>query len=381
MRLAIITTHPIQYYAPVFKLIHRRQKISIKVFYTFGDARVNRYDYGFEREISWDIPLLSGYPYEWIKNTAKKPGTHHFKGIDNHSLIDKIKVYNPDALLVYGWNYRSHLRTIFHFKNKIPVFFRGDSTLLDEKIGIRAFAKSFFLKWLYRHVDYSFYSGTNNKAYFKKYGFQENQLGFTPHAIDNDRFAVDRTHEALQLREQFGIANNAIMILFAGKFERKKDPLLLLEAFLKITKKDLHLLYVGNGTLEKDLKEKAQENRNIHFMDFQNQTYMPVVYQSCDIFCLPSKGPAETWGLVVNEAMACSKTILVSDKVGCAVDLVKDYYNGLIFRNGHLEELIRCLNELTKSKDLLIEYGAHSKSIIMKWDFLTVAKEIESKLN
>ena len=76
MRLAIINTHPIQYYAPVFKLLHQQPNISVKVFYTYGENSANKYDPGFNRNINWDIPLLDGYPYEYIKNSAKDAGTH-----------------------------------------------------------------------------------------------------------------------------------------------------------------------------------------------------------------------------------------------------------------------------------------------------------------
>ena len=80
-KLAIITTHPIQYYAPVFKLLRQRQKLDIKVFYTWGKNAEIKYDPGFKKNIEWDIPLLDGYPYEWVKNISQNPGTHNFKGI------------------------------------------------------------------------------------------------------------------------------------------------------------------------------------------------------------------------------------------------------------------------------------------------------------
>src|SRR5258708_31443071 len=112
MRLAIITTHPIQYYAPVFKLLHERGNISIKVFYTWGESALNKYDPGFDKNITWDIPLLDGYPYEWVQNAATDPGSHHFKGIVNPGLTDQVKAWQPNAILFYGWAYQGHLKTI-----------------------------------------------------------------------------------------------------------------------------------------------------------------------------------------------------------------------------------------------------------------------------
>jgi glycosyltransferase involved in cell wall biosynthesis len=379
MRLAIITTHPIQYYSPVFKLLHEHNKIEINVFYTWGELSIKKYDPGFDKKIEWDIPLLDGYPYEWVKNSSPDPGTHHFKGIINPGIIKQVNNWHPDAILIYGWGFDSHIKVLRYFKKKIPVFFRGDSTLLDEKVDIKSVLKSLFLKWVYKHTDYAFYVGTNNKAYFKKYGLKGDQLIFAPHAIDNSRFEANREYEANQLRQGLQVKDNELLFMFAGKLEEKKAPVQLLTAFLNLNKPGAHLLFVGNGPLEKQLKLNAIDNTNVHFLNFQNQSRMPVVYQACDVFCLPSQGPFESWGLAINEAMACGKAILASDKVGAAVDLVKPGYNGNIFKGGDLADLVINLNLLINNgKDGLARMGANSKELIKAWSLEAQVSIIES---
>ena len=378
-KLAIIITHPIQYYAPVFKLLHEREQIEIKVYYTWGEKALNKYDPGFHKVIAWDIPLLEGYPYEWVKNTADEPGSHHYKGIVNPELIQTITAWQPDALLVYGWGYQSHLQVLRYFKNKIPVIFRGDSTLLDEKNRVKSILKTFFLKWVYRNVDYALYVGNNNKAYFKKYGLKENQLRFAPHAIDNSRFAAYDRGKAKLLRQKFGISSSDILMVFAGKLEDKKAPLKLLEAFAGLQINNAHLLFVGNGPLEASIKNEALNFPNIHFMDFQNQSIMPEIYGAGDLFCLPSKGPGETWGLAVNEAMACEKAILVSNKVGCAADLVKPGINGEIFDFGLATDLtVKISSLICSGKGGLRIMGAGSAEIIKQWSLNSQVKAIET---
>src|SRR5690606_32264547 len=156
------------------------------------------------------------------------------------------------------------------------------------------------LSWVYQHIDKALYVGKNNKAYFEKFGIKTTKLQFVPHSIDNDRFGTDRKKEATELRERFGINSSEILILLAGKLEGKKNPLLLLNFAMHLKSDNVHFLFVGNGELEKKLKAESLKlkanNVHIHFMDFQNQQYMPVIYQACDLFCLPSKGPGETWG-------------------------------------------------------------------------------------
>jgi glycosyltransferase involved in cell wall biosynthesis len=381
MRLAIISTHPIQYYAPIFKRLSEHENLEIKVFYTLGEAGKNQFDPGFGRSINWDIPLLEDYAYQFEKNTAKKPGSYGFWGIKNPDLIKNIKAWNADALLVFGWAYQSHLQTLFHFKNKIPVFFRGDSTLLDKKNSAKNSIKTLLLRLVYSRVDHAFYVGTNNKAYFKYYGLQEMQLTFAPHAVDNNRFAENRAAEAAEMRKKLGIGTEEILILFAGKLEAVKNPQLLLQAFDTLNQQKTHLLFVGNGPLEKELKAKKSRLKTasgIHFLDFQNQLSMPFIYQSCDLFCLPSN--SETWGLAVNEAMACNKAILVSDKVGCAADLVLEGKNGAIFQSANEADLVRKLQRLTQNKSLLKEYGNASAQMIKSWSFENTVAVMQEKI-
>ena len=380
-RLAIIVTHPIQYYAPLFRVMTERNKIALKIFYSWGEASIKKHDPGFDRQVQWDIPLLEGYDYEWLCNISPDPGTHHFKGIINPNIIERVSKYSPDAVLVFGWAWHSHLQALRHFHNKIPVYFRGDSTLLDEPRGLKKLAKYAFLKWVYHLISHAFYVGTNNKAYLKKYGLKEQQLTFAPHAIDNERFSLIQTAKACELREHLNLSDEDILILFAGKFEEKKSPLLLLNAFLTLQRRDVHLLFTGNGELEMKMKLIARDNKRVHFIDFQNQSFMPVIYQASDIFCLPSKGPGETWGLAVNEAMACGKPVLLSDKVGCAPDLVKDGVNGYVFRSEDGVDLINKLKLLTASKRELRTLGTHSANMIKDWNFTSIADAIEKRLN
>ncbi|RYE26381.1 MAG: glycosyltransferase, partial [Sphingobacteriaceae bacterium] len=132
---------------------------------------------------------------------------------------------------------------------------------------------------------------------------------------------------------------------------------------------------------EKALKAKKYLLKTafkIHFLDFQNQTAMPGIYQSCDLFCLPSK--SETWGLAVNEAMACGKAVLVSDQVGCAADLILENENGATFQSGNLADLVQKLQQLCKHKLTLQQLGAASSQKIQAWSFENSVKAIQQKI-
>ena len=381
--LAIITTHPIQYYAPLFRLLTQRGKVNIKVFYTWGEEAKGRiFDPGFGAMRSWDIPLLEGYSYEFVKNISKSPGSSHFGGIVNPDIIERIKVFNADALLVFGWAFNSHLKVIRHFKGIIPVYFRGDSTLLDEAHGfsLKKYARRFFLKWVYRNIDKAFYVGTNNEAYYKAHGLKEKQLVYAPHAIDNDRFDDKDgkyNEAAIQWKKELNISDNAMVVLFAGKLEGKKNPLFLIEASKLL--RQFHFIIIGNGILEDEIKQQAINLKNVTVMPFQNQSMMPIVYRLADIFVLTSHGPGETWGLAINEAMASGKIVVASNKCGGAIDLISEGKNGFII-SPNCKAFIYALEKISHDEMLIASGGKMSKEIIRQFSFSHIATEIENQL-
>lgn len=375
--LAIVATHPIQYNAPLFRAVASREDLEVRVFYNWVGATETAYDPGFESDIEWDIPLLKGYDSTFVPNTAADPGTHHFRGLVNPELVPRIETWGPDAILVYGWAYQSHLRVLWSFSGRVPVFFRGDSTLLDEDGGVRTILRRAVLRQVYRMVDVALYVGTNNKAYFRAQGFGEEDLHWAPHAVENTRFA-DSTGEygdrAAAWRSELGIPEEDMAVLFAGKLGQKKAPDLLLDAYDRVAHQGLHLVFVGSGPMEGELRKRAAKDEHIHFLGFQNQSRMPIVYRLGDVFVLPSR--SETWGLAVNEAMASGRPVLVSDRVGCAPDLVDDGTNGFVCEAGSALSLARRLRTLLKAEDRLNDMGRCSLERIQDWSIQEEADRI-----
>jgi len=383
-KLAIITTHPIQYNAPLFRLLTERKQIDIKVFYTWSQtANGEKFDPGFGQNIAWDIPLLEGYEYSFVENISTSPGSHHYKGINNPTLIKQLEEWGANAQLVYGWNFKSHWSVIRFFNKKIPVYFRGDSTLIDENIGLKQFVRKIVLKYVYSKIYKAFYAGVANKAYFKMMGLNEQQLIFLPHAVENDRFAPveENVHAGQKLRKSLDIPEDALVFLFAGKLEPKKQPDFLIENFVALKRDNAYLIMAGSGELEKSLLNTYASNSFIKFIGFQNQHQMPAVYHSSDVFVLPSKGPNETWGLAINEAMAAGKAIIASDKCGASYDLIVNNKNGFVFESDNTDSLKTKLaffvNNLTGAKLM----GAASTEMIKQFSFLQDCDAIENSLN
>ena len=357
-------------------MLHQKGIIGIRVFYTYEKVE-QVFDDGFGKKFNWDIPLLDGYEYTFVSNNGNT--NKGFWDVTNPTLNKEIEQWGATSVLVFGWNFKSHLSVLRYFKNKIPVLFRGDSTLIDEVGIIRKALRRTLLSWVYKNIDIALYVGNANKAYYEFCGLKENQMVFAPHAIDNKRFAhltnTQKTFIEVTLTS-WGITEKDTTLIFCGKFQPKKNPLLLVDAIKKIAHTNVHLIMVGNGQLEAQLKESAKSCKNIHFLPFQNQSLMPAVYRLGQIFCLPSSGPGETWGLAVNEAMACSRAVLVSNKCGCATNLVKDGVNGYVFKSNYENDLISKLELMIENKDVLEQMGEESYDIIQNWCFEKIVNSI-----
>lgn len=355
-RLTILSTHPIQYNAPLFRLIAADPDIELKVFYSKVTEEV-RFDKDFGQEVTWDIPLTEGYAHESF-SAASAPGRKR--------LIRAIEKFGPNAILVFGWNFDGHFAVMKHFRGKTPVWFRGDSTLIDPQPFWKKILRRAWLSWVYSKVDKVFYVGSANKRYFEWAGIKGENLIYAPHAVDNEFFLTDndnRCRQADEIRSQLGIPNDAFVFLFVGKLESKKQPVELTLAFNTMisasTNIQCHLVIVGNGALSGKLKEETQTNQFVHSIGFVNQSLMPIYYRLANCLCLPSKGPGETWGLAVNEFLASTNGILLlSDRVGCAEDMIG--FNDILVRWNDYE------NWPTKLKEALESWkkqGSHAEGL------------------
>lgn len=383
-RLAIVTSHPIQYHAPWFRFLAGQTKFVIRVFYLWDFGVTSKNDQGFGHSIEWDIPLLSGYEYEFVRNVSSDPGTHHFWGLRNPSLLQRIRAYDPHAVLLMGYKYASLSNFISRWnRRRAPLLFRGDSHRILPQTGLRGSARRILISRIFRRFSAFLYVGTANREYFRYHGVPSEKLFFAPHAVDNDRFFAGDAqigHEAIAWKKELGIADDHSVIVFAGKFEAKKRPLDLLRAFVQAHLSRATLLFVGAGALEQELRNQARGDERIRFAPFQNQSRMPRVYAAADVVVLPSFGPGETWGLAINEAMCLSRPVIVSDHVGCAQDLVHPNENGLIFPAGDVDQLSECLKKAFSDRERLSAWGKESRRIIEGYSYAQTTRGLEQAL-
>jgi len=347
-RLAIVTSHPIQYHSPWFRAL--AQVVDLEVFYAHRQDAAGQAAAGFAQPFEWDVPLLEGYRHRFLDNVSASPTVDSFAGCDTPGIAPLIRDGGFDACIVTGWYLKSYWQAIRACWNAgVPVLMRGDSHLGMPRSSLTTAAKYLPYSWMLRRMDAHLYVGQANRAYLRHYGVPESQLFFTPHFVDNDRFArtADRARQdgsAGALRRAAGVPDGAVVFLSVGKLIARKRVIDLIKALagLRASGRLVHGIIVGSGPEERGLRQQAEMlGAPVYFAGFKNQTELPAAYAAADCFVLPSV--VESWGLVVNEAMACGLPAIVSDAAGCAPDLVVPGETGFRYPGGDAPQLWDCL--------------------------------------
>ena len=347
-RIAILTTHPIQYQAPWFRALASRSEIDLEVLFCHQATPREQAGAGFGVEFDWDTPVLDGYPYRFLNNVAKKPAVSGYFGMDTPDVKKVIEREKYDAVIINGWHYKSAWQAIRAcWQTKTPVMARSDSHLHTERSLAKRAAKRPFYRWFIPKLDACLAVGKWSRDYFLHYGARPESVFMVPHVIDDRYFCREsarRLAQRNQLRAHWGIDRDAATFLFAGKFIEKKRPMDFIRAVKRASRASSRVagLMVGDGPLRTTCEEFTKANKlPISFAGFLNQSEIAKAYVAADALVLPSVN--ETWALVVNEAMACGRPCFVSDQVGCAPDLIVQDETGAIFPMGNHEVLANLL--------------------------------------
>lgn len=351
-KLAIVATHPIQYQAPWFQFLAAHSEFDIHVFYLWNPEDTEFMDSGFNRSIVWDVPLTEGYTHSFICNIASRPGTFHYRGLDNPDLANAILKYQPQAVLCLAYRYRSIIRLLRHpeFK-RIPFLLRGDSHCLVPEPFLKKMAKRFLLPVLFKRFSAALYVGSASRDYFKHYGVSEDQLFLVPHVLDPALFKTTPAHR---------ITTSPLRIFFSGKLEAKKRPELLLKQFLSLGLADAELHFIGDGPLRQSLHAMSAGCTSVVFHGFINQSHLPTLYSQASLFVLPSYAH-ETWGLVIQEAALLGIPSIISSTVGCITDLIEHKKSGYVFDSFNPDSLKDLLLYAANNRDQLYQLGTAAR--------------------
>jgi glycosyltransferase involved in cell wall biosynthesis len=387
VRLAYLVSHPIQYQAPLLRYIAQQPDIDLTVLYG-SDFSVRGYqDEGFGVGVKWDVPLLDGYRHEFLP-ALRDIGTEGIFTPISKGIVRRLERGVDgapfDALWVHGYATVNAMHGLLAAKaTGIPVLLRADIWLRDRvRSGAKLAAKQMFFNMLKELVAGTLPIGTLNQEYWTHYFGDEVPQFLMPYAVDNAYFQQKSREAAATrdvLRRELKLEEGRPVILFASKLQARKLCGELIEAYRQLLERRTpdkaaktstpYLLIVGDGEERTTLEEQARGHglSDVRFCGFRNQSEMPRFFDLCSVFVLPSRH--EPWGLIVNEVMNARRPVIVSDDVGCHLDLVTDGVEGFVYPVGDVTALRDALERMFALPETAACMGERAFERISRWSF------------
>ena len=353
-KIAILTNIIPPYRLPLFNGIAKTHKLDVLIC---KENEENR-NWKIESNNLFNIVKLRGIDLT-LRNSL---GDYRFIYL-KFTVVFYLLFKRPDYIIIGDASFTSYLTAFFckilHIKymwwNEVLPFTPISKGFVDK---LRAYS--------IRNANHHFVSGTLAKEFIKSYGIKESSITIIPDAIDNDKyFSLYKKYKSQRdkLREEYKIKANEFVFLYVGQFIKRKNIILMLEAFYKAYKEDnnLKFILVGGGeefeTIKKFVKVNNLEN-SIITKEFVEIEELSQIYTISDSLIIVSE--SEPWGMIVNEAMCFGLPILASYTVGASADLV-DEKSGIV-----VEEYNDC--------DILYKNMLKIKDI--QWDCNYIQKKV-----
>ena len=386
LHIGFVHTHPIQYFAPLYAELNQTNDLAITALYLSDYSIRGAIDGGFGRPVKWDIDLLHGYQARFVEGAEKRDEVTGFFSMIAPGTWREVQGGAFDAIVVHGHTPAAMLLAAAAAKQSgIPVFLRCETHLGLRRSKFKTALRRLLIGRYYRLFDGVLAIGSANRRFHRAMGIPESRIFMMPYAVDNKRFSsASRLTDAERLhqRAELGLGDDRPLILYAAKLQRRKRPddLLRAAARLNADRIAFHLVLVGSGEMEAELRRLADELGvpNIRFAGFVNQAALPRIYGAADVFVLPSED--EPWGLAVNEAMCAGLPVIASRKIGCVPDLVHDGLNGRTFPAGDVGALTDALREVLVDDSRRRNMGHASRALIENWSYAECAAGLRAAL-
>lgn len=378
LRIAHLVSHPIYYFAPLYRELTARPGVDLTVYF-YSDASIGgHYERDFDRSVRWSVPLLEGYRSRICDSAHDRPlGSRLYLHRD---IVREVIGGRYDAIWVHGYGHLTTWAVVLAARlRRIPVLLREEQTLLGARPWWKRLPRWLLLRALCSDV-FGLYSGEESRRFLRYYGVPERRLFPVRYCVDNaalQREAAQWSGRQSEARARFGIADQIPVVLFVGKLTHGKQPLLLLEAFARVRRRHrCALLVVGDGPLFTELQRRVEAGAvpDVHLAGFLNQDEIGAAYAAADLLVLPSL--LETWGLVVNEAMNFALPAIVSDHVGCGADLVQPGVTGDVVPRGDVTALADAIERLVADPAARAAAGAASRRRIDRYSIAACADGI-----
>jgi glycosyltransferase involved in cell wall biosynthesis len=357
-RLVILTEIISPYRIPLFNQLARCNGIELRViFLAETDPELRQWKV-YKDEIQFSYEVLPAW-------------RAHFSGHNvllNRGMGRALAAASPDAIVCGGYNYLASWQALSWARNRDIPFLLWSESHTDGSQRLRPvveFLKAEFIRKCTGFI----VPGRAACEYLRQHGIKDEMIFTAPNAVDNDFFsarAAEARKNAATLRKKLNLPER--YFLFAGRLVREKGVFELLSAYAKLdepVRRQVGLVFVGDGASRSDLEEQAATSMSsgvIRFAGFAHREQLADYYGLAEMLILPTY--SDTWGLVVNEAMACGLPVILSPAAGCAVDLVREGWNGLLTPPRDASSLATAMDTLARQSDLCATMAANSAQLI-----------------
>ena len=340
MKIAVVVSHPIQYYAPLWRALARAPGVDLHVIFATRVGLDKTFDTEMKTEVAWATDLTGGYSHEFLPEAARfqRTGFH----VDNPSVGAALSRFRPDAVLLHGYGSRTLLRALVWSR------LHGARAVLiaDSSGGVAAGARGrlrrLALPWLLARYDALLTMGDRSEDYFAALGVKRARMFRLPTMMDEAFWRARRERAALraQTRARLGIAPDAFVALAVAKLSPRKRVGDLIAAAAS----GLTLLIAGEG--EEGGRLRAEAGPDTRFLGFVNIDALPALYAAADVFVHPAEN--EPYGMVLVEAAIVGLPLIATQETGAVgpTAIARPGLNALVYPAGDVAALAAHLARL-----------------------------------
>jgi len=340
---------------------------------------------GMEDTYAWEkIKTTGGFTRMTLTDRQAKTRQWEQKLIGKMQLT--LADLKPEVVAIPGWASIDALSALsWCARTNTPAVLMSESTEWDER---RVQWKEWMKSRIVRRCSAALVGGRPHADYAEQLGMESDRIFQGYDTVDNDYFsqrADEVRAEAAnagtrKVRDQFGLPDN--YFLASARFIEKKNLSRLIEAYALYRRKNASgnfwkLVILGDGPLKPNIIRQIDNlgiKKFVLFPGFKQYDELPVYYGLAGAFIHAST--TEQWGLVVNEAMASGLPVLVSNRCGCAADLVEENRNGFTLDPYNLGQMAELMLRISDPGFQSSTFGSESRRIVANWGPKRFADEL-----
>ncbi|OGT36789.1 MAG: hypothetical protein A3F12_00710 [Gammaproteobacteria bacterium RIFCSPHIGHO2_12_FULL_38_14] len=260
----------------------------------------------------------------------------------------------------------------------VPVVVESDTQINPNLTRLKKIIKRVLFPILFRFPRGFLPGGTRQKKYLAHYGVGDYKMIKANMTVDTEKISRYTSSipndERCMIRKQYKADEHDVVFLYVGRLLDWKGIRELLAAIKKFDNYRVKVWIAGDGELAEEVREAEKNNNRVHYLGRVSGDLLWKIYHAADVFVLPSH--AEPWGLVVNEAMAAGKPVIVTNAVGCVDDLVTHQKEGLIIKPKNITALSDAMQYVLDQPYQRETMGFNAKNRIASWTLQNEARNI-----